>query len=194
MIKQIIVASHHGFCMGVKRAINIAEETSRNRKGRVTILNEIVHNDAVVERFKSKGVDQAKSVDDVTEGTLIISAHGVAPDVIRTAKTNGLKVIDATCPLVANIYDIIHSCVQDGCYIVHFGDALDTPGLHGELLCRSGDDPVCRPSPGKRKREPESRSVPFLRFHTEQPHPTFQNGPNAQQARIERRCIFTVDL
>ena len=134
MIKQIIVASHHGFCMGVKRAINIAEETSRNRKGRVTILNEIVHNDAVVERFKSKGVDQAKSVDDVTEGTLIISAHGVAPDVIRTAKTNGLKVIDATCPLVANIYDIIHSCVQDGCYIVHFGDAGhdETKGVVGQ--------------------------------------------------------------
>ena len=45
MLKKIILASHHGFCMGVKRAINIAEETARDKNGQVTILNEIVHNE-----------------------------------------------------------------------------------------------------------------------------------------------------
>ena len=79
MLKQIIVARHHGFCMGVKRAINIAEETSRESTEKVTILKEIVHNEAVVERFRNDGVGQAFSVKDVDQGTLIISAHGISP-------------------------------------------------------------------------------------------------------------------
>ena len=90
MLKKIHIASHHGFCMGVKRAIQFAEDTSENAQGRVTILNEIVHNEAVVEKFKQRGVEQASSVEDVNEGTLIISAHGIAPDIIEKAKDKGL--------------------------------------------------------------------------------------------------------
>ena len=122
MLKKIYMARHKGFCMGVKRAINIAEETNGGDDDHVTILNEIVHNDAVVERFRSEGVAQALSVDDVDSGTLIISAHGVAPDVIEDAKSKGLKVIDATCPLVTKIYDIILKAVKDGYHVIHFGD------------------------------------------------------------------------
>ena len=58
MLKRIIVARHQGFCMGVKRAIKIAEETADQRADneRVTILKEIVHNEAVVEQFRCRGV------------------------------------------------------------------------------------------------------------------------------------------
>jgi 4-hydroxy-3-methylbut-2-enyl diphosphate reductase len=124
MIKKIHIAQHHGFCMGVKRAINIAEETAKEASpnDRVTILNEIVHNEAVVERFREEGVGQAFSVDDVEEGTLIISAHGIAPSVIERAEAKGLKVIDATCPLVTVIYDIIKKIVPKGYHVIHFGD------------------------------------------------------------------------
>ena len=122
MIKQVILANHQGFCMGVKRAINIAEETAKTTDGKVTILNEIVHNESVVERFRSEGVGQAFSVEDVDDGTLIISAHGIAPDVIKKAEERGLKVIDATCPLVTRIYDIIVKAVENGFHIVHYGD------------------------------------------------------------------------
>lgn len=122
MLKKIIVAKHHGFCMGVKRAINIADETSKTLDGQVTILNEIVHNESVVEKFRNQGVGQAMSVDDVNEGTLIISAHGIAPDVIDKATSKGLHVIDATCPLVTRIYDIVKKVVADGYHIIHFGD------------------------------------------------------------------------
>ena len=104
MLKKIIIAEHHGFCMGVKRAIKIAEETSHANNGKVTILNEIVHNEAVVDQFKKQGVGQSISVDDVEKGTLIISAHGIAPDVIREAKKKGLEVVDATCPLVTKVH------------------------------------------------------------------------------------------
>ena len=122
MLKQIMIARHHGFCMGVKRAINIAEETSANEVGDVTILNEIVHNEAVVNRFKADGVGQKKSVDEVERGTLIISAHGVSPAVKETAASKGLKVVDATCPLVERIYEIILKVVERGFHVIHFGE------------------------------------------------------------------------
>jgi 4-hydroxy-3-methylbut-2-enyl diphosphate reductase len=133
MLKKIIIADHHGFCMGVKRAINIAEETARQETGRVTILNEIVHNEAVVDKFNRQGVGQAFSVDDVNEGTLIISAHGIAPGIIESARAKGLKVIDATCPLVSRIYTIINKIVADGYHVIHYGDPShdETHGIVG---------------------------------------------------------------
>lgn len=133
MLKKIIIASHHGFCMGVKRAINIAEETARNETGNVTILNEIVHNEAVVDKFKQQGVMQAFSIDDVNEGTLIISAHGIAPEVIEHAEKKGLKVIDATCPLVTRIYTIISKIAARGYHVIHYGNPEhdETQGIVG---------------------------------------------------------------
>ena len=133
MLKKIMIARHHGFCMGVKRAINIAEETAANPNGPVTILNEIVHNEAVVKRFREEGVAQAFSVNDVDEGTLIISAHGAAPFVHARAREKGLKVIDATCPLVERIYNIILKVIDNGYHVIHFGDAShdETQGVVG---------------------------------------------------------------
>lgn len=133
MLKKIIIARHYGFCMGVKRAISTAEETARKCTGKVTILNEIVHNEAVVENFQKMGVNQAFSIEEVHEGTLIISAHGVAPDVKARAKAKGLEVVDATCPLVTRIYNIIIKIVQNGYHIIHYGDIThdETKGVVG---------------------------------------------------------------
>jgi len=133
MIKKIVIARHYGFCMGVKRAIKIADETARESSGPVTILNEIVHNDAVVEDFRQKGVGQEFAVNDVISGTLIISAHGVAPGVKQAARDKGLSVIDATCPLVTHIYKIIAKVIPQGYYLIHFGDSNhdETQGVVG---------------------------------------------------------------
>jgi len=119
--------------MGVKRAINIASETAAKSDGPVTILNEIVHNDAVVEDFRRKGVGQTFSVSDIPGGTLIISAHGVGPQVKEEARTRGLNVVDATCPLVSHIYDIIAEVTARGYHIIHFGDRNhdETTGVVG---------------------------------------------------------------
>jgi len=133
MIKKIVIARHYGFCMGVKRAIKIADETARKSGGPVTILNEIVHNDAVVDDFRRKGVGQEFTVNDVASGTLIISAHGVAPGVKQAARDKGLTVVDATCPLVTNIYKIIAKVIPQGYYLIHFGDTDhdETQGVVG---------------------------------------------------------------
>jgi len=118
--------------MGVKRAIRIAEDTAREGKSRVTILKEIVHNDAVVEKFRREGVYQAYSVNEVDEGTLIISAHGVEPDIKQKALNKGLTVVDATCSLVQRIYDILDK-IKDEYHIIHFGDPAhdETQGIVG---------------------------------------------------------------
>lgn len=133
MIKEIHIARHYGFCMGVKRAINIAEETAQTDENKVTILNEIVHNEAVVDKFKEQGVGQAFKVSEVDKGTLIISAHGVSPDVIEDAEKSGLKVVDATCPLVTRIYDIVKKVVKNGYHIIHYGNPHhdETVGIVG---------------------------------------------------------------
>lgn len=133
MLKQILIARHHGFCMGVKRAINIAEETADTEMQPVTILNEIVHNEAVVERFAQRGVGQVTSVEDVSEGTLIISAHGVSPDIKMEAQRKGVEVVDATCPLVTRIYDIILKLIGNNFHVIHFGELNhdETTGIVG---------------------------------------------------------------
>jgi len=136
MLEKIILARHQGFCMGVKRAIKIAEETAETRTddNQVTILNEIVHNEAVVEKFRNAGVGQVSSVKDVNDGTLIISAHGISPDIVNTAEAKGLKVVDATCPLVSRIYDFIEKAIAKDYYIIHFGDHHhdETAGVVGQ--------------------------------------------------------------
>ncbi|HOP07435.1 MAG TPA: 4-hydroxy-3-methylbut-2-enyl diphosphate reductase [candidate division Zixibacteria bacterium] len=135
MIKKIYLARHQGFCMGVKRAIKIAEETADRLAGKenVTILNEIVHNEAVVEKFRQKGVGQVLNVDQVDRGTLIISAHGISPEIVHRAEAKGLTVVDATCPLVTRIYEIIEKAIGQGYYIIHFGEAHhdETAGVVG---------------------------------------------------------------
>ncbi len=135
MIKKIVLARYQGFCMGVERAIKIADETAetRGQNSAVTILNEIVHNEAVVDGFRRRGVGQATSLDDVDSGLLIISAHGIAPGTIEAARSKGLEVIDATCPLVTRIYRIINKAIADGLYIIHYGDPHhdETAGIVG---------------------------------------------------------------
>lgn len=118
--------------MGVKRAIAIAEETAGSN-GSVTILNEIVHNEAIVEKFRREGVGQSFSLEDVKEGTLIISAHGASPEVFRTAEEKGLKVVDATCPLVIRIHKIVKKLAENGYHVLHFGDDKhdETIGIMG---------------------------------------------------------------
>jgi len=135
MIRKIILARHMGFCMGVKRAIAIASETADKRlpSEKVTILKEIVHNEAVVDSFRRRQVGQESSVDGVDEGTLIISAHGVAPAVVREAEHKGLTVVDATCPLVSRIYKTILEAIGEGFHIIHFGEPHhdETAGIVG---------------------------------------------------------------
>ncbi|UCC80026.1 MAG: 4-hydroxy-3-methylbut-2-enyl diphosphate reductase [Candidatus Zixiibacteriota bacterium] len=101
---NIYLARARGFCMGVERSISMAEKAREEIEGDITILNEIVHNNSVVAELERKGIARTTNLDDIKNGTLIISAHGVAPSVIEKARKIGLNVIDSTCPLVKVIH------------------------------------------------------------------------------------------
>ncbi|MCP4705835.1 MAG: 4-hydroxy-3-methylbut-2-enyl diphosphate reductase, partial [candidate division Zixibacteria bacterium] len=131
-MKKIIVADYYGVCMGVKRAISMTEKTSRQEKN-VTIFREIVHNEAIVEKFRSEGVGQAKSIENIKGGTVIIPAHGATPEIFKRAEAKKLNVVDATCPLVIRIHNIIGKLAKAGYQILHFGDSEhdETIGIVG---------------------------------------------------------------
>ena len=133
-LKKIILARHYGFCMGVKRAIKIAEETGQTESGPVNVINEIVHNDAVVKRLADDGVGFVYNVTDAIEGTVIVSAHGAPPSLFQKAEKQGLRLVDATCPLVIRIHNTIHKLIDQGYQIIHFGDRDhdETIGVMGQ--------------------------------------------------------------
>jgi 4-hydroxy-3-methylbut-2-enyl diphosphate reductase len=133
-LKKIVLARHYGFCMGVKRAIQIAEETGGKSTGPVNVINEIVHNDAVVNKLAEDGVGSVPSVAAAPGGTVIVSAHGQPPSLFEEARRKGLTVVDATCPLVIRIHNIISKLVENDFQIIHFGDHHhdETRGVVGQ--------------------------------------------------------------
>jgi len=119
--------------MGVQRAIDLAHRTASEAAGPVFVLHEIVHNKSVVMDLAQKGVKSVDCVDEVGNGTLIISAHGASPQVINKAKDKGLKVVDTSCPLVTKIDRIITKLDQAGYTIFLLGDKdhAEVQGLSG---------------------------------------------------------------
>jgi 4-hydroxy-3-methylbut-2-enyl diphosphate reductase len=102
---KIILAQPRGFCAGVERAIEIVEEALRRFGAPVYVRHEIVHNPHVVERLRAKGAVFVQETDQIPEGAIaIFSAHGVSEAVENHAKTRGLDLIDATCPLVSKVH------------------------------------------------------------------------------------------
>ncbi|MGF7209508.1 4-hydroxy-3-methylbut-2-enyl diphosphate reductase [Skermanella aerolata] len=102
---QVILAQPRGFCAGVERAIEIVERALTLYGPPIYVRHEIVHNGHVVERLRAKGVTFVDEVEEVPPGSVtIFSAHGVSLAVDEAARARGLKVIDATCPLVARVH------------------------------------------------------------------------------------------
>lgn len=104
---NIEIAKGAGFCFGVKRAVQIAEKTADENGGCCT-LGELIHNGSEIARLERLGVYPINSPDDLPDGkTLIIRSHGVAQSVIDHINDKGINCIDATCPFVAKIHDIV---------------------------------------------------------------------------------------
>jgi len=101
----IYLAAPRGFCAGVDRAIQIVELALAKYGPPVYVRHEIVHNRHVVDGLKQKGARFVEELDDIPDGAVtVFSAHGVPQAVVDDAKSRGLPVIDATCPLVAKVH------------------------------------------------------------------------------------------
>lgn len=121
---EIILAQPRGFCAGVDRAIDIVELALEKFGAPIYVRHEIVHNQHVVEDLRSKGACFIEDLDEVpVGGTLIFSAHGVSKEVRIEADRRGLRVFDATCPLVTKVHLEVARLYRSGHDIVMIGHA-----------------------------------------------------------------------
>ena len=155
---QIILANPRGFCAGVERAIAIVERAIEKFGAPIYVRHEVVHNKFVCDDLRAKG---AVFVDDLADvpagGTVIFSAHGVSKAVRAEAEARGLKVFDATCPLVTKVHLQVARMRTEGREVIMIGhkghpEVEGTMGqsLDGMHLVETVDDvaalPVSDPS------------------------------------------------
>ncbi len=119
---DVVLAQPRGFCAGVDRAIEIVERALEQFGAPVYVRHEIVHNTHVVEDLRAKGAVFVEELADVPAGAIVIfSAHGVAKAVQREARARGLRVFDATCPLVTKVHVEVAKMRAQGREIVMIG-------------------------------------------------------------------------
>ncbi len=120
--KLLLVARPRGFCAGVERAIATVEHLLASGDGTLYVRKEIVHNRAVVDGFVRRGVVFVDELDEVPDGgSVVFSAHGVAPEVREEAARRGLRVVDATCPLVTKVHRQVVRNAGQGRHILLIG-------------------------------------------------------------------------
>jgi 4-hydroxy-3-methylbut-2-enyl diphosphate reductase len=119
---EVLLAKPRGFCAGVDRAIAIVERALEQYGAPIYVRHEIVHNKFVVDDLRAKGAVFVEELSEVPAGaTVIFSAHGVALDVRREADARGLKVFDATCPLVTKVHVEVSRMRDQGREVVMIG-------------------------------------------------------------------------
>ena len=119
---EVLLAKPRGFCAGVDRAIAIVERALELYGAPIYVRHEIVHNKFVVEDLRAKGAVFVEDLAEVPAGsTVIFSAHGVSLDVRREAEARGLKVFDATCPLVTKVHVEVSKMREQGREVVMIG-------------------------------------------------------------------------
>ena len=134
-MKRVLVAAPRSFCAGVVRAIDIVEKLLDQHGPPVYVRHEIVHNVHVVRDLEGRGAVFVDSEEDVPEGALVVlSAHGVAPEVYRKCAERNLKVVDAVCPLVSKVHAEARRYAARGHKIALVGHAghVEVEGTMGE--------------------------------------------------------------
>src|SRR6201988_1068608 len=137
--KKVYLLKPRGFCAGVVRAIDVVKIALDLYGPPVYVRKEIVHNKHVVEELREAGAVFVEEVEEVPTGArAIFSAHGVSPLVRQEAKSRGLKVIDATCPLVTKVHLEAVKFARQGYTIILIGHKD-----HDEVIGTLGEVPDC---------------------------------------------------
>jgi len=136
---EVILAKRAGFCFGVKRAVDTVYEQV-GTEGKIYTYGPIIHNEEVVKDLAKKGVRAIASEEElegITEGTVVIRSHGVPEAICRKIEKQGLRCVDATCPFVKRIHDIVRKESAADRQIVVIGNA-GHPEVEGILgWCRT---------------------------------------------------------
>ena len=129
-MKDVIVAKSAGFCFGVKRAVQLVYEAANEHPGKVCTMGPIIHNEQVVADLSEKGVhviddnlirtDTGEKI--TADSVIIIRSHGIPKCLMDKVTDTGCKIIDATCPFVSKIHDIVRQKSSEGYHIVIIGN------------------------------------------------------------------------
>ncbi|MGH7815266.1 MAG: 4-hydroxy-3-methylbut-2-enyl diphosphate reductase [Candidatus Binataceae bacterium] len=123
-VEKIVLAEPRGFCAGVDRAVEAVRGALRSYGRPLYVRHQIVHNRFVLEALEQEGAVFVESLDNVPSGQRVIfSAHGVAPSEWDRAKDRGLRVIDATCPLVTKVHTEVKKYAGEGRTVILIGHA-----------------------------------------------------------------------
>jgi 4-hydroxy-3-methylbut-2-en-1-yl diphosphate reductase len=136
-VSKVLLAAPRGYCAGVDRAVETVERALDRFGAPIYVRKQIVHNLPVVRDLEGKGAIFVDELDEVPVGaTVVLSAHGVAPEVYREAAARGLSSIDATCPLVTKVHNEARKFARDGYDIVLIGHEG-----HEEVIGTMGEAP-----------------------------------------------------
>ena len=137
MTGRVLLAAPRSFCAGVDRAIEIVERLLEQHGAPVYVRHQIVHNENVVRRLEKLGAVFVEDESDIPEGEIcVLSAHGVAPAVKENAQMRGLRVVDATCPLVNKVHAEARRYADSGHLVALVGHAN-----HVEVIGTLGERP-----------------------------------------------------
>jgi len=137
MPRRLLLARPRGYCAGVERAVDTVERLLERHGAPVYVRKQIVHNLHVVRRLEERGAVFVESEDEVPAGaTVVLSAHGVAPEVHRNAALRSLNTVDATCPLVTKVHREARRFAQEGNTVYLIGHAG-----HEEVVGTMGEAP-----------------------------------------------------
>ena len=133
---KVIKAKTAGFCFGVKRAVDTVYEQVDTCSGPIYTYGPIIHNEEVVKDMESKGVVVLRTeeeLDDISGGTVIIRSHGVEKRIYDKLEAKGIRIVDATCPFVKKIHNIVQKESAAGKYILIIGspDHPEVIGIRG---------------------------------------------------------------
>ena len=128
---NIILAKTAGFCFGVKRAVDMAYKYEHTY-GTYT-FGPIIHNDAVINQLKEKGIHPVESIENEEIHTLIIRSHGVVPKIYEEAGKKQIQIVDATCPYVKKIHRLARQYFEKGYQIIIVGNKVhpEVEGING---------------------------------------------------------------
>ena len=130
---KVIAAKNIGFCFGVERAIEIARKEVEDG-GTVYTYGELIHNLTVIDELRAEGIIPAETLEEIPAGSnVIIRSHGVAPQEIKKCRELGLYAVDATCPFVKRIHNIVRKHSDEGYSVVIFGESRhpEVKGIQG---------------------------------------------------------------